>query len=168
MSFRLWQRWLVVASVAFAVFDVVVAVFPFAPLFAMRNAAIAEAFFGGRWTAEGLSYHTFSSGPLGGTIAGFYVLQAFIAAVPFARAERWAWHAIVWGTLAWFVVDSAVSLWHGAAFNVYTVNRAPCRLRHPARGDVPHFLPYGAAARGPARRPTGAVRQLRSLPGVME
>jgi hypothetical protein len=157
----------VVASAGFAAFGVVVAVFPFAPLFAMRNAAIAEVFFGGRWTVEGLAYHAFSSGPLGGTIAGFYVLQAFIAAIPFKRMERWAWHAILWGTVLWFVVDSAVSIRHGAAFNVYMVkHRAHHRLRHPAGGDVPHVLRYRAAARGPARRPVTAVTQLGSVPGV--
>ncbi|MGI9173964.1 MAG: hypothetical protein ACR2GR_01415 [Rhodothermales bacterium] len=53
------------------------------------------------------------------------MLQAFIAAIPFRRGERWAWQAVLRGTLVWFVVDSAVSLWHGATFNVYLVNLVP-------------------------------------------
>lgn len=128
MAFEFWQRWLLVASLGFAVLGILVAVQPFGPLFAMRNAAIAETFLGGRWSPESISYHAFSSGALGGTIVGFYVLQAFIVAVPFRRRERWAWHAIVWGTVLWFLVDSAVSLWHGAAFNVYMVNVVPIAI----------------------------------------
>jgi hypothetical protein len=127
-AFAFWQRWLFVASIAFAVFGVVAAVWPFAPLFALRNIAIAETFFGGRWNGGSAAYHAFSAGPLGGTIAGFYVLQAFIAAVPFRRRERWAWHAIVWATVLWFLVDSGVSLWHGAAFNVYMINVVPVAI----------------------------------------
>jgi hypothetical protein len=124
-NFDFWQRWLFVASLAFAIFGVVAALWPFAPLFAMRNAAIAETFLGGQWSAESLTYHAFASGPLGGTIAGYYVLQAFIAAIPFRRGEAWAWHAILWATVLWFVLDSGVSLRHGAAFNVYMVNIVP-------------------------------------------
>ena len=125
MSFAFWQRWLFVASVAFAIFGLLVAFLPFGLPFALRNEAIAATFFGGSWTSEAAAYHAFSAGPLGGTIAGFYVLQAFIAAIPFRRRERWAWQAVLWGTLVWFTVDSAVSLWHGAAFNVYMVNLVP-------------------------------------------
>ncbi len=123
--FAFWQRWILVASGAFAAFGVLAALFPFAPLFAPRNAAIADAFWGGRWTAEAAAYHAFSAGPLGGTIAGSYVLQAFVAAVPFRNREAWAWHAILWATAVWFVVDSAVSVWHGATFNVYMINVVP-------------------------------------------
>jgi hypothetical protein len=125
MSFEIWHRLLLGASVAFAAFGVLVAAFPFAHLFAMRNAAIADAFFGGTWSVQTEAYHAFASGPLGGTIAGFYILQAFVVAVPFKRGERWAWHAIAWATVLWFTVDSAVSLWHQAGFNVYMVNLVP-------------------------------------------
>ncbi|MGI9173963.1 MAG: hypothetical protein ACR2GR_01410 [Rhodothermales bacterium] len=66
MSFAFWQRWLFTASVAFAAFGLVAAFFPFAPLFALRNEAIAAAFFGGTWTSASAAYHAFSAGPLGG------------------------------------------------------------------------------------------------------
>lgn len=125
MRFEFWQRWLLLASLAFALFGLLVALFPFGFPFALRNEAVAETFFQGRWTAQTTAYHAFSAGPLGGTIAGFYVLQAFIAATAFRRRERWAWQATLWGMLVWFVIDSAVSVWHGAVFNVYLVNLVP-------------------------------------------
>ena len=120
--FRRWQRALVIVSAAFALLGVLTALWPFGPLFALRNAAIAETFFGGVWSPAGEAYHRFASGPLGGTMAGYFVLQTVIAAIPFGRRERWAWHAILWGMVTWFAIDSAVSLAHGAAFNVWMVN----------------------------------------------
>lgn len=126
--FAFWQRWLFLASVAFALFGLLAAWFPFAPFFAPRNDAIARVFFDGAWTPRVIAFHAFSAGPLGGTIAGFYVLQAFIAAVPFRRREPWAWQATLAGMLVWFVIDSAVSIAHGAAFNVYLVNLVPLVL----------------------------------------
>jgi len=125
LNFDFWQRWLWFTSLAFVVFGLWFAFAPFATVFATRNTAIAETFFAGHWGPEQIHYHAFSAGPLGGTMAGFYVLQAFVVAIPFRRRERWAWHAIVWGTSLWFVVDSALSFWHGAAFNVYLVNIFP-------------------------------------------
>ena len=64
-------------------------------------------------------------GPLGGTIAGSYLMQAFVVAIPFKRRERWAWHAIAWSTLLWFALDSLVSAFHGAYFNIYLINLMP-------------------------------------------
>ena len=121
-AFRIWQRVLLAVSVGLALFGVLAAVAPFAPPFTLRNAAIADAYFGGAWTEAGRAYHAFAAGPLGGTIAGFFAMQAWVVAVPFARRERWAWWAVATGTAVWFVVDSAVSLAHGAAFNVVQVN----------------------------------------------
>jgi uncharacterized membrane protein len=67
----------------------------------------------------------FLMGPLGGTIAGSYLIQTFIVAVPFQRREAWAWHAILWPMLLWFCVDSAVSALHGAYFNIVQINLMP-------------------------------------------
>ena len=64
-------------------------------------------------------------GLLGGTMAGSYLLQAFIAAIPFARREPWAWWASLGGVLLWFLVDSSLSVAHGAAFNVWMINLMP-------------------------------------------
>lgn len=66
--------------------------------------------------------YDFIRGPLGGTMAGYYVLQTAIVAVPLRRGERWAWWAVLAGVGVWFLADSAVSLAHGAVFNVLRVN----------------------------------------------
>lgn len=120
--FVVWRRILFAVSVFLTLFGVMAAALPFAPIFAARNAAIADAYLGGEWTAAESALHAFSSGPLGGTIAGFFAIQAIVVAVPLARRERWAWWAIASGNGLWFVVDSAVCIYHGAWFNVLQIN----------------------------------------------
>lgn len=124
-AFRFWQRWLLGVSVFFCAFGVVVAVFPDAPFLAPWNGAVARAFYAGAEPEGAAAFRAFVLGPLGATIAGSYLLQAFVAAVPFARRERWAWWATAGALALWFVVDSSLSLWHGAAFNVALINLAP-------------------------------------------
>ena len=124
-SFRFWQRWLFIASVFFSVFGVVVAVFPDAFFLAPWKAALASAFYQGTEPEGAAAFRRFVMGPLGGTIAGSYLLHTFIAAVPFARREPWAWWATLCGMLLWFIVDSSLSLLHGAAFNVWMINLSP-------------------------------------------
>ena len=119
------------ASAFFAAFGVVVALFPDAVVLAPWTGAVGDVFYGGAEPAEAAAFRRFVMGPLGGTIAGSYVLQTFIAAVPFRRREPWAWWATLAGLLAWFVTDSALSLAHDAAFNVWMINLAPLAVFGP-------------------------------------
>lgn len=122
-SFEFWRRWLFGASLFFGLFGIVAAIFGDTVLFTLWKERAAAVF----WDAEAMPaeanrFRLFLFGPLGGTIAGTYVLQAYIAHYPFRRKEKWAWRASVLALLTWFGVDSAVSVYHGAIFNVYLVN----------------------------------------------
>lgn len=124
-AFRFWQRWLLGASVFFCAFGVLVALWPDAPFLAPWNAAVASVFYGGTEPTEAAAFRAFVMAPLGATVAGSYLLQTFVVAIPFARRERWAWAASVGALLLWFGVDAALSLAHGAAFNVWMINLLP-------------------------------------------
>lgn len=125
MAFESWRRWILVSSVFFTIFGVVAAVAVHSGLFEPWIQGVDRVFFEGRITPQARAMRGFLMGPLGGTIAGSYLMQTFIVAVPFKRRERWAWHAMAWPLLLWFCVDSAVSAFHGAYFNVYLINLVP-------------------------------------------
>ncbi len=125
MRFEFWVRWLLYGSVFFTAFGVVAAVAPHSGLFDVWLAQVDRVFFGGEIPADARNLRGFMMGPLGGTIAGSYLLQAWIVAIPFKRREAWAWHAIAWSMGLWFVVDSAVSAFHGAWFNIVLINLMP-------------------------------------------
>lgn len=99
-----------------------VAFFPDGLLLAVWNDAATRHFLGGVLSGEAEAFRSFLFGPLGGTIAGFYILQLFILWNAFDRKEGWAWWAIAAGTVVWFTVDSGRSVQHGAWFNVFLVN----------------------------------------------
>jgi hypothetical protein len=121
-AFHFCQRWLVWANVFFAVFGVVIAVAGDTILFAIWNNAATDAFFAGTFPPEILEFKRFLFGIIGGTIAGFHVLMAYVAAVPLARREAWAIRALAAALLVWFAIDSAIGLLTGGWFNVVLIN----------------------------------------------
>lgn len=115
--FTICQRWLVISSIGFALVGLLLALAPDSLPFTLWLERYGE-----RFAPASPDQRHFFSGMLGGTILGFYVTAAFIAAIPFRRRERWAWWALVSGLVAWFVIDSAMSVSHDAVFNVLMVN----------------------------------------------
>lgn len=122
-SFNFWQKWLYYSSLFFVFVGFLVAVFNQSIFFELWNRG-AAALFGtnGTLTADVLAFKNFILGPLGGTIAGSYVLLAFIAKYPFKQKEKWAWQAATASLLTWFVIDSSICFYHGAYFNILLIN----------------------------------------------
>lgn len=125
MAFESWHRWLLASSIFFTFFGIAAAIVPHSGLFGFWIDEIDRTFFDGPIPEHSRAMRGFLMGPLGGTIAGSYLIQTFVVAVPFKRRELWAWHAILWSMLLWFGVDSAVSAVHGAWFNIYQINLMP-------------------------------------------
>ncbi|MFH5885926.1 hypothetical protein ACG2F4_16580 [Halalkalibaculum sp. DA3122] len=121
-TFTFWYRWLLAASIISAGIGLASALLPDSIIFKLYNTAMADAFSGGSFTETSDQLRRFLFGPLGGTIAGYFVLQTFIVWNGFYRRERWTWHAILWALLLWFTIDTAVSLYHRAYFNVWMIN----------------------------------------------
>lgn len=120
--FTFWYRWLLAVSVFSIVVGMVIALLPGSFLFSAHTDAIAGRFFDGAIPPEAMRFRSFLFGIIGGTIAGYFLLQTLIVWFPFYRKERWAWHAIFWTILLWFITDSTLSLLHGAFFNVWMIN----------------------------------------------
>lgn len=111
-----------VLSVFFVLFGISTALLGNLPPASIWGTWVAQHVYGGPMPTRGRALFDFMRGPLGGTMAGFYVLQAALVAIPMRRGERWAAAAILAGTGVWFVVDSTVSIMHGAWFNVGFIN----------------------------------------------
>lgn len=116
---RFWDGWLLAVAVLLTVFGLAVAFLGQTALFAAYDRALAAAFWGGAAIPSDVAhYKAFVYGPLGGVIAGRWLLVAFVAALPFRRREAWAWWAVLASVGLWFAVDSFVSWRTGAIFNV--------------------------------------------------
>jgi hypothetical protein len=60
-------------------------------------------------------FQQFVYGVLGGTMAGWGILIAFVTRYPFRNKEKWAWNSMVASILVWFVLDTYSSIY----FKVY-------------------------------------------------
>lgn len=90
------------------------------PLFAVYDQATADAFFGGATEGRWVDWQRFTYGLIGATLAGHFV--ALAAMLWRAPAERWVLRAVATSMTAWFLVDTAACVAHGAWFNILQIN----------------------------------------------
>ena len=120
-----WYRWLLCSSLFFVAFGVVTALAPHSIFLSPWTQAVDFWLFQGSVPPQVLTLRSFMMALLGATIAGSYLLQTFVVVFAFRRGEKWAWHAILWSNVLWFLVDSSMSLHYGAYFNIYMINIFP-------------------------------------------
>ncbi len=128
MTFDRWCQWLLYSSLFFVGFGFVTAVAPNLAGIGIWSSKVDAIFFPDRVHPNAVALRSFMMALLGATTVGMYLLQTFVVAGPFRNRELWAWHAIVWSNLAWFLLDSGLSLLHGVSFNIYTINMFPLLL----------------------------------------
>jgi hypothetical protein len=150
-----FDHWLLVACVTFGLYSLVwVVLGSFDPI-GLWDGLLAGAFYDGVTPEAVERFRRFILGPLGATSAAAFFALAFIVRFPFRRREPWAFTAVAGAIWLWFVVDSAASIYHGAAFNVWLVN-LPCvvALSIPLAALYPRFRGGGVSqpAAAEARR----------------
>jgi hypothetical protein len=108
-----WRRWLVVVTVGVALFGLALVV---APAFARQVFGLLIFASPTGIEALGVSagpYIGLVHGVLGATMFGWAVALLLIVLGPFARGDREGWRMLAASVTAWFVVDTAFSLWTG-------------------------------------------------------
>jgi hypothetical protein len=119
-----WRRRLVALCMLFALVGASWVVLGSLDPLGLYERLLARAFFGaGSLGPLAGPVFRFMAGLLGATTAAFFVLAAFV--VEHAFPARWAYRAVWAAVLTWFVLNSALSLFVGATFNVAVVN-VPC------------------------------------------
>jgi hypothetical protein len=112
-----WKRWLIAVSLLLIALGLGMVLLGFAPQKPSDDPVI-EAFFGGNLPAGGTTaFFGWAFAVWGSTIVGWGLTLLFIARYPFARAERWAWWAIVASVALWYPIDTFASLAFGIPFN---------------------------------------------------
>lgn len=117
--FLLWRNWLLAVCAMVIVFGLIIALLSWSPLFGIFNELVNGVFWNGSAPdANTGQFALWAYGMLGATMAGWGVALAFIVYYPYTKKERWAWNSIVIGLLLWFVVDTLISVYALAYFNV--------------------------------------------------
>lgn len=122
-KFMFWQKWLTYANVLTIGVGLLVAFFGNSIFLEIHNDYTVNVFFGGvPLTRETLQLKNWLFGVAGGTIVGFHLLMVFISENAFKKRERWAYLAMWYGLLSWFIIDSSISVYYGAVYNVVLIN----------------------------------------------
>jgi hypothetical protein len=90
--------------------------------------------------AEVQSYLRFANGIIGAVMAGWMMVILVLARGPFRAGERWAWQAVAWPLLGWYLIDTAFSMAHGVWGNVLLNTGTAVLFGVPLLGSRRHFV----------------------------
>lgn len=118
--FTLSVLWLKIISVLFAVFGIIIALFNQTSTFQVTfNNQINPVFWGNSsLTSEALLFQKWIYGLLGAMCLMVGILIFFVVKYAFEKKERWAWNCLLFGLVAWFIIDTPISLFFKVYFNV--------------------------------------------------
>lgn len=124
-KFIFWQKWLTYANVLTILVGIFVAFAGNSIFFEVHNDYTNEVFFNAsELEPEVLKLKNWLFGIIGGTIIGFHVLMVMISENSFKNKETWAYKAMWFGLISWFIVDSGISFYYGAIHNIVLINLA--------------------------------------------
>ena len=89
--------------------------------------------------AEIQGYLRFANGIIGAVMAGWMMAVIVLARGPFRAGERFAWNAIAWPLLGWYVIDTTFSIAHGAWGNVLLNTGTALMFGVPLLASRRHF-----------------------------
>ena len=89
------------------------------PLFKFFDSQISMIFFDGEILSPSASkMNSFLKGVLGSVLVGYGVLLAFMVFYGLNKKEKWAWTGILVSLLIWYILDTGMSIFYGAMFNI--------------------------------------------------
>lgn len=127
--FRFWQKWLTYANFMTLGVGLLVAFAGNSLFFEIHNSYTKEVFLiGDEFEPNILELKNWLFGIIGATIVGFHILMIMISENSFKKKERWAYSAMCYGLLSWFIIDSGISIYYGAIHNVVIINMVALAL----------------------------------------
>ena len=116
--FSFWQRWLFIVSLVICGFGVMMAFGNGTALFKPINSQVDSVFWNVGDAGKGVKqFQRWIYGVLGSAMASWDMLLAFIAHYPFRKHDRWSWNCIALGILAWYFIDTPISVYFRVYFN---------------------------------------------------
>lgn len=121
--FNFWQKFLTYANVLTVIVGFLFAFLGDSFVFDIYNNYTKDVFFNGdNFTPEVLQLKKWLFGIIGGMIVGFGIMMIQISENAFKDKEPWAYRTLWYGLLSWFLVDSIVSFYTGAIYNIVLIN----------------------------------------------
>ena len=121
--FEFWIKYLKVVSLFLAFLGIIWAVLGSFDPFGIYDQLFAQTFWReDQLPADAKQAFQFILGPLGATNLAYFLLLYFVVKYAFPKRELWAYHAVVYSFLAWFVLDTSMCLFYKGYFNILIAN----------------------------------------------
>jgi hypothetical protein len=117
-----WYTWLKVAAVIVVLFGAVLSLYILIIDRGLEvlNKHISNTFrLSPQFMIDMTSVQGWMIGIIGATTAGWGITLLYLILVPLKRKEKWAWNAIMISLLIWFSLDTFISSYYGATFNIF-------------------------------------------------
>ncbi len=108
-----WWRWLVIATCAILVFGLSMVLLPESTQKLFNYIYLSSPHGSPPFGESATSYITFISAVLGAVMSGWSVALLYVLFGPFRRREIEGWRTLTVSLVAWFIPDTAFSLWSG-------------------------------------------------------
>ena len=109
----LWVAWLLAASVGVVLFGVILVVAPDLVRRGFSLLLLGDSQRLGAFSEDAVSYISLAHAVLGGVMVGWGCALVLVVRGPFAAGAAIGWRIIALSVAAWFVPDTAYSLWSG-------------------------------------------------------
>ncbi len=121
--FKFWQRMLTYSNILAVLVGLVTAFNGNSFVLEFHNAHTKQVFFdNSEFPVNILNFKNWLFGIIGGTIVGFHILMIMLSEFAIKNREKWAYHAMWFGLLSWFTIDSAISIYYKALHNLWIIN----------------------------------------------
>lgn len=118
-KFEGWLRILLGLSLVIIVFGLFIALLNGTSLFRPFGDQFDQAFWpSGGITDQERHFQQWTYGLLGATMVGWGTIMLFIVKNAFPKREKWAWNGVLFGALAWYLIDTSISGYYGVGANV--------------------------------------------------
>lgn len=118
-KFEAWQKILLGLSLVIILFGLFIALLNGTFLFKPFGDQFDQAFWpSGGVTDQDHLFQQWVYGLLGATMVGWGIFMFFIVKNAFIKREKWAWSCVLFGVLAWYLIDTGISAFHGVGANV--------------------------------------------------
>ena len=118
---KFWYGWLKAVAIIVTLFGVTLSVYTVisGDGIAVLNEHIAKSFkLSPEFMMDIHDLQAWMIAIIGAVTAGWGITLLYLILVPLTRKEKWAWNAIMISMLVWFSLDTFISSYYGAHFNV--------------------------------------------------
>ena len=116
---KFWYNWLKVAAAIVILFGVLMTLLTYTNGIKFMDTQIAKVFqLSPEFMVDIASLQNWMVGVIGATTAGWGITLMYLILIPLKRKEKWAWNAIMISLIVLFTLDTYISTYYGAKFNV--------------------------------------------------